>query len=92
MHRISHIVPNSGSVDLENLKLSIVAKSDIFGPSHTYTITTTNKHTQSKIQLLGVKYINSFTLEAIFPKLVEAGIYKFDICINQPQNSKKIVY
>lgn len=90
MHHISHIVPNSGSVDLENLKLSIVAKSNTFQPSHTYTITTTNKHTQSKIQLLNVKYMNSVTLEASFPKLVETGIYKFDICDNQPKPSKKI--
>lgn len=90
MHHISHIVPNSGSVDLENLKISIVAKSDTFQPSHTYTITTTNKHTQSKIQLLDVKYTNPFTLGASFPKLVETGMYKFDICDNQAQHSKKI--
>ena len=79
MREISHIVPTAENVYLENVKIVFYAKSECFRTSATYKITGNNKYTHTDIPLQNIKVINFHSLEAIFPKLTETGIYTFTI-------------
>ena len=79
MREISHIVPSSGNVYLENVQIVFYAKSECFQTSTIYKITGKNKCTQTTMQLQNIKVVNSCSLEATLPKLKETGAYTFDI-------------
>ena len=78
MHQVN-VYPESIQVNIDNIVLVLHSNSEIFTESSIYDVLIRNNHTDNRVKIRNIKFLNPSSLEIDIPKLEEPGKYEIQI-------------